>query len=71
MAHVGMRPPESSPAWRKASFCAASECAEVAAEDDEVLLRSSRAPTVVVRLTSAEWQAFTKGVRAGEFSDLG
>jgi hypothetical protein len=71
MAHIGMRPLEPRPAWRKASFCAASECAEVAVEDGEILLRSTRAPGVIVRLTSAEWQVFTKGVAAGEFSDIG
>jgi len=70
MAHIGMRPPEPRLAWRKASFCQASECAEVAEEDGEILLRSTRAPSIVVRLTAAEWQAFAKGVTAGEFSDL-
>jgi hypothetical protein len=71
MAHIGTRPLESPPPWRKASYCQAGECAEVAEEDGEILLRSTRAPGIVVRLTGAEWQAFTKAVTAGEFSDLG
>jgi hypothetical protein len=71
MAHIGMRPQEPTPAWRRASYCQAGECAEVVEEDGEILLRSTRAPGVIVRLTSAEWQAFTKGVAAGEFSNLG
>jgi Domain of unknown function (DUF397) len=70
MANSGMRSMESHRAWRTSSFCDASSCAEVSEEDGEILLRSTRAPGVVVRLTGAEWQAFTKGVAAGEFSDL-
>jgi hypothetical protein len=71
MAHIGMRPLELPLAWRKASYCHSGECAELAVEDGEILLRSTRAPGVVVRLTAAEWQIFAKGVAAGEFSDLG
>jgi hypothetical protein len=57
--------------WRKASFCQAGECAEVAAEDGEILVRSTRQPGAIVRLTAAEWQAFAKGIAAGEFGGLG
>jgi hypothetical protein len=53
--------------WRKSSFCQNSECAEIAMSDGEVLLRSSREPEHVVRLTTEEWQALEKGIRAGEF----
>jgi hypothetical protein len=70
MAHIGTRPLKSPLAWRKASYCHVGECVEVAEEDGEVLLRSTRAPGIVVRLTGAEWQAFAKGVTAGEFSNL-
>jgi uncharacterized protein DUF397 len=55
--------------WRRSSFCQNGECAEVAEHDGEVMLRSSRSPKDVVRLTSAEWQAFANGIRAGEFPD--
>jgi hypothetical protein len=55
-------------AWRKSSFCQNSECAEVAAQDGEILLRSSRKPEHVVRLTDTEWQALVRGIQAGEFS---
>jgi hypothetical protein len=55
--------------WHKSSFCQNGECAEVAVRGDgEILLRSSREPERVVRLTAAEWQALVKGVQAGEFS---
>ncbi len=53
--------------WYKSSFCQNSECAEIAVRDGEVLLRSSREPEDVVRLTAAEWRALVKGVQAGEF----
>jgi hypothetical protein len=53
--------------WRKSSFCQQGECAELAREGDEILLRSTRAPGQVVRLTTAEWQALVRGIRAHEF----
>ncbi len=53
--------------WRKSSFCQNSECAEVTVLNDEILLRSSRDPATVVRLTAAEWLALVTGLRAGEF----
>jgi Domain of unknown function (DUF397) len=53
--------------WRKSSFCQGGACAEVAREGDEVLLRSTRAPGDVVRLTVAEWQALVRGIEAREF----
>lgn len=57
--------------WRKSSFCQNGECVEVAAEDGEILLRSTRSPDAPLRLTAAEWQAFVKGVQLGEFESLG
>ncbi len=56
--------------WRKASFCQRSECAEITRQNGEILIRSTRAPDRVVRFTGAEWHAFTRGIRAGEFRDL-
>jgi hypothetical protein len=53
--------------WRRSSFCQASECAEIAVRDGEILVRSSREPEREVRLTTDEWQAFVKGIQAGEF----
>lgn len=57
-------------AWRKSSFCQNSECAEVAQQGREILLRSTRSPGKVTRLTAAEWQALVKGIKAGEFQFL-
>jgi hypothetical protein len=59
------------PAWRKASFCASSECAEIARDGDAIVLRNSTAPRRVVRYSTEEWQSFLRGAKAGEFDDLG
>jgi|HubBroStandDraft_1064217.scaffolds.fasta_scaffold401117_2 hypothetical protein len=66
MAPLQTRSDETA-AWRKSSFCQSGECAEIAQDNGEILLRSSRAPGAVVRLTPAEWHAFTKGIKADEF----
>ena len=58
------------PAWYKASCCQGGECAELSRQGDDVVLRSSRAPDQVIRLTTAEWQALTSGIKANEFSHL-
>jgi Domain of unknown function (DUF397) len=64
--------------WRKASFCASSECVEVAQRNGMIILRSSNGPRGIsvgprrrVQYTTQEWQTFVSGVKAGEFDDLG
>lgn len=65
------------PIWRKASFCASGECVEVAERNGMILLRSSKGPRGIfagprrVQYTPQEWQVFVRGVKAGEFDDLG
>lgn len=56
--------------WRKSSFCAAGECAELAQKDGAILLRSSQAPRVVVTYTAEEFRALRLGIQSGEFDDL-
>lgn len=56
--------------WRKSSFCAQTECAEITRGDGVVLLRSSLAPRVVVRYAPEEFRALRLGIKAGEFDDL-
>ena len=56
--------------WRRSSFCATSECAEVTRKDGMILLRSSLAPRVVVKYTPEEFRALRLGFQAGEFDDL-
>lgn len=51
------------PAWRKASWCARSECVEVSAED-LVLVRDSKNPDgPALSFTRAEWKAFTASLK--------
>ena len=56
--------------WRRSSFCAANECAELASEDGMIMLRSSLAPGAVVTYTPEEFRALRLGIQAGEFDDL-
>ena len=52
------------------SYCHGGECAEIAKLDGMISLRSSTAPSSVVRYTTEEWQALVRAIRAGEFADL-
>jgi hypothetical protein len=62
----------NEPAWRKASFCASRECVEVAQHEGMIVLRDSKEPRGrVLRYTADEWRSFVRGVKAGEFDDLG
>ncbi len=68
----------NQPVWRKASFCASGECVEVAQRNGMIVLRSSNGRRGIsvgsrrrVHYTGQEWQAFLRGVKAGEFDDLG
>lgn len=54
--------------WVRPSRCGNTNCVEVAKDGDEVLIRDSKHPEQApLRFTRAEWDAFTAGVRAGEF----
>jgi Domain of unknown function (DUF397) len=65
-------PQAKQPGWRKASFCQSGECVEVAQRDAMIVLRDSKKPRGhVLSYTLEEWQAFVRGVKAGEFDDLG
>jgi hypothetical protein len=57
--------------WHKSSFYASGECAEIAKlSNGDIGLRNSRSHRTVLRFTSAEWEALSKGMKAGEFDDL-
>ncbi|MCU7728782.1 DUF397 domain-containing protein [Actinoplanes sp. KI2] len=58
---------EAAARWRRSSFCANAGCAEIKIDRDTVSLRSSERPELTVELTKAEWEAFKKGIVAGEF----
>jgi hypothetical protein len=54
--------------WVKAKACESAACAEVAFEDNQVALRNSNKPADVLWFTQEEWEAFTAGAKAGDFS---
>jgi hypothetical protein len=60
--------------FHRSSFCGDMNCVEVAAlPDDEVAVRDSkdqRDDAPVLRFSAAEWDAFLRGVEAGEFSPV-
>jgi hypothetical protein len=54
--------------WRKSSRCGTGACVEVASQDNEILMRDSKNPdTPPLRFSRAEWSAFIRGAKAGEF----
>jgi hypothetical protein len=57
-------------AWRRSSFCAQGECAEVARRDGLILLRSSLAPREVIAYTPAGFRELQLRIKAGEFDHL-
>lgn len=57
-------------AWRRSSFCAAGECAELAQDGDVILLRSSVTPRVVIKYTRDEFRALRLAIQSGEFDDF-
>lgn len=59
-----------SDSWRRSSFCAQGECAELTRTDGMIVLRSSLAPRAVVKYTPEEFRALRLGIQAGEFDDL-
>jgi len=57
--------------WRKSSFCAGGECAQIARSHEMVLMRSTLAPRAVVRYTPEEFRALRLAFQNHEFDDLG
>ncbi|MEU4314854.1 DUF397 domain-containing protein [Nocardia sp. NPDC024068] len=55
--------------WRKSSFTNPETCVEVArTPDGNFLVRNSNAPDAgTAEFTNAEWDAFIRGVKNGEF----
>jgi Domain of unknown function (DUF397) len=66
------QPSQQVPVWRKTSYCASGECVEVATHNGLVVLRDSKRPGgSVLVYTPDEWLTFVRGIKAGEFDDLG
>lgn len=60
------------PLWRRASFCASNECVEVTQRNGMIIMRNSKEPSGrVLHYSAEEWQSFIRGVKVGEFDDLG
>jgi hypothetical protein len=60
----------ASLAWRKSSYSeGAAECVETAVlPDRRIAVRDSKQPDGAIQLyTAAEWSAFVRGAKAGEF----
>jgi Domain of unknown function (DUF397) len=58
----------SSGGWRKSTLSRDDGCVEVALIDQFVAVRDSKNPEgPTLRFSSTEWEAFTGGVRNGEF----
>lgn len=61
--------------WEKSRYSTDAEgsnCLEVSAgEGDEILLRESDDPAVIIRTTRAKLQAFIDGARSGQFDKYG
>jgi len=58
------------PTWRRSTFCASSECVEIAIGVRGVSVRDSKqagTSDVSLQYTVDEWRAFVLGVKAGEF----
>jgi hypothetical protein len=52
--------------WVRSSFCDTGTCVEASVSND-VFVRNSKDPDVAVRFSQEEWEAFVRGVKAGEF----
>jgi hypothetical protein len=67
-AYTGNLPKE---AWRRSRYCDTGTCLEARPLDGDVEVRDSKnpdGPTLV--FTPAEWKAFIRGAKDGDFDDL-
>jgi hypothetical protein len=54
--------------WLRSSHCGSNACVEVAWTGDRVLVRDTKNPDQTpMEFSAAEWAAFVKGARSGEF----
>ena len=59
------------PAWRRASFCASTECVEVAEQDGVIMVRDSAHPSGgTVQWTVEAWRTFVRAIRADSILSL-
>jgi len=61
----------SQVAWRKASFCAASQCVEVAVWRGMLVVRGAeKSNGPMLSYTTRQWQAFIHEIKAGRFDSI-
>lgn len=53
--------------WLRSSYCGNTTCVEVLRTDGVVLVRNSADNQKPVVFSAEEWDAFLRGVQAGEF----
>jgi len=66
----GMRPSGApqTPVWRRSSFCASSECVEVARLDDKIVMRDSKDPDGhMLSYTAEEFRFLVRSAKAGDY----
>jgi uncharacterized protein DUF397 len=57
--------------WRTSTYSREQYCVEVAAMDDDVVMRNSKDPDgPALRLTRPEFRAFIHSAQQGQFDDL-
>ena len=62
-----MTEPTGDVTWLRSSACADSACVEVGRSGNDVFVRSSQRPDEVTSFTIDEWEAFSVGIKAGDF----
>lgn len=59
------------PTWLKASYCASSECIEVALYGTGAAVRDSKHPAGgQIVYTSAQWRSLLHGIKSGQYDHL-
>ena len=57
--------------WRKASFCAANQCVEVAVWRGMLIVRGAeKSSGPMLSYTTRQWQAFIHEIKAGRFDSI-
>jgi hypothetical protein len=58
---------ETSPQWRRSSYCSSNACAEVTPIGSRVGLRNSTASDVILSVPLAAWREFVAALKVGDF----
>jgi Domain of unknown function (DUF397) len=62
----------AQPAFRRASFCGATECIEVAQREGKVVIRDSTQPHgSMLYYAARDWGSFVHSIKSGQLDGLG